>query len=232
MSRDLLIFLVLLLLVILVSIYKKKLTIPGTLMACLVGILVFLGFGLKGIIITGTFFLLGNLATSWGWQTKERLNDSPTGQRTAGQVFANGGMPAILALAALLFPGKESMLFLVFCAAFSSATADTVSSELGTVYGKKFFNIISFASDQRGENGVISLEGTLSGMAGSVAIASLHALYMGFDISFAIIVIAGTIGNFFDSILGATLEREGSIDNNTVNFLNTVTAAVVAYMLS
>jgi uncharacterized membrane protein len=28
--------------------------------------------------------------------------------------------------------------------AFSSATADTLSSELGTVYGKKFYNILTF----------------------------------------------------------------------------------------
>ena len=232
MSRDLLIFLCLQVLVILVSLYKNKLTIPGTILATLVGILVFIGFGLKGIIITGAFFLLGNLATSWGSKTKQNMSDDQNSPRTAGQVFANGGLAAILAMAAFLFPGKESILFLSFCAAFSSATADTVSSELGTIYGKKFFNIISFARDKRGENGVISLEGTVSGLAGSSIIAVLHAVYAGFDIAFVIIIIAGTLGNFTDSILGATLERNGAIDNNSVNFLNTVVAALVAFILS
>jgi uncharacterized membrane protein len=42
------------------------------------------------------------------------------------------------------------------------------------------------------------------------------------------LLVAGTAGNLADSVLGATLERRGVLDNNTVNFLNTLTGALVA----
>lgn len=37
--------------------------------------------------------------------------------------------------------------------------------------------------------------------------------------------VAGVFGLFFDSLLGATLERRGWINNDTVNFLSTASAA-------
>ena len=42
---------------------------------------------------------------------------------------------------------------------------------------------------------------------------------------FAVSWAAGVFGLFFDSLLGATLERRGWINNDTVNFLSTVSAA-------
>lgn len=234
MSLDLVLFIILQSLVILVSILKRKLTTGGTIMATLMGIMIYAGFGIKGIMITGSFFVIGNLVTSWKKRSKIKfgLAENEHGERTMGQVFANGGAAAILALAAILFPSSEEILFVAMGAAFSSATADTVSSELGTVYGKEFFNILSFKKDQRGENGVISLEGTIAGMVGSLIIATVFSLYEGFNINFVIIFIAGTSGNIVDSLLGATVERQGWLGNNSVNFFNTISAAIIAYMLA
>ncbi|MGZ5254285.1 MAG: DUF92 domain-containing protein, partial [Flavitalea sp.] len=138
----------------------------------------------------------------------------------------------ILGMFAYFRPDLHDLLFLLMAAVFSSAIADTISSELGTLYGKGFYNIITFRKDQRGENGVVSLEGTLLGLAASVLIATTHALLMGFSISFTIIILAGTIGNLTDSILGATLERKGLIKNDLVNFSNTFIAVLIAYALS
>jgi uncharacterized membrane protein len=45
------------------------------------------------------------------------------------------------------------------------------------------------------------------------------------------IIVAGTIGNLADSILGASLERKGFIKNDVVNFLNTLFAAIASLML-
>jgi uncharacterized protein (TIGR00297 family) len=80
-------------------------------------------------------------------------------------------------------------------------------------------------------DGVISLEGTLIGIAGSCIIAGIYALGWGWSISFFFIVLAGTLGNLTDSILGAVLERKGLIGNDVVNFLNTLTAAIVIVLL-
>ena len=40
--------------------------------------------------------------------------------------------------------------------------------------------------------------------------------------------LAGIFGLFFDSLLGATLERRGWINNDAVNFLSTLSAAMFA----
>ena len=45
------------------------------------------------------------------------------------------------------------------------------------------------------------------------------------------IVAGGVFGLFFDSLLGATLERRGWLNNDTVNFLSTAGAAAFALAL-
>ena len=79
-------------------------------------------------------------------------------------------------------------------------------------------------------DGVISLEGTLFGLAGSVLIAMIYSVRTGWSQPFWWIIIAGTLGNFSDSMLGATLERRRLLKNNAVNFLNTLVAATVIYL--
>lgn len=234
MSIELIIFLVLQTIVSVYSIVRKKLTITGTIAATLLGISVYLGFGLKGILFPGIFFVAGNLATAWKISTKQKLGfaEKEKGKRTASQVLANGGLALLFGIFAYIYPELHDLLFLLMAAVFSSAIADTISSELGTLYGKGFYNIITLRKDQRGENGVISLEGTLLGLAASTLIATTHALFIGFNISFTIIILAGTIGNLTDSILGATLERKGFIKNDLVNFSNTFIAVLIAYALS
>jgi uncharacterized protein (TIGR00297 family) len=145
--------------------------------------------------------------------------------------LANAGVGAIAGILVLVFPLYIHLWVFMMTASFASATADTLSSELGTVYGRRFFNIITWKSEERGLDGVVSLEGTLIGIGGSMIIAMVYAIGFGWSTTLISIIIAGTVGNLVDSVLGATLERLGYISNNAVNFLNTLIAALVMLLI-
>jgi uncharacterized protein (TIGR00297 family) len=217
-----------------ITIVWKKLDVKAAVAAVVIGFIIWLGEGYTGIALLATFFIAGTLATSFKMRVKQQagLAEQHRGQRTAAQVIANGGVAAILSLLSfLLFTHQQSLLLLMVACSLSSATADTLSSELGNVYGKKFYNIVNFKNDIRGLNGVVSFEGTMIGIAGSSLIALIYTAQAGFTIHFLWIVIAGTIGNLTDSVLGATLERKKILNNDGVNFLNTLTAALVGLLL-
>lgn len=216
-----------------ISVKTSKLTTAAAITGWIAGLLVFTGVGYAGVAMIAAFFLLGTGATSWGMSVKQKLGlaEKDKGRRTAGQVIANAGVAAILGMLAMLYPAKADIYILMIAAAIASAAADTLSSELGNVYGRNFYNIVTFKKDTRGLNGVISIEGTIIGIAGSIIIGVIYALYFGLSIHFPLIIIAGTLGNFSDSILGATLERKGCLKNNEVNFLNTAIASLFALLL-
>jgi len=45
-------------------------------------------------------------------------------------------------------------------------------------------------------------------------------------------VAAGLVGMLMDSVLGATLQRRGRMNNETVNLVGTLAAAALAYAIS
>jgi len=215
------------------SVRAGKLTLWGAVLGGILGLLIFCGAGWTGISLLTAFFLLGTAATSWKQGQKERLGlvEENKGKRRASQVFANGGVAAILGLINYLYPKHPELLQAMIAASFSSAAADTISSELGSLYGKRFYNILSFKTDKRGLDGVVSIEGTVAGVAASIVIASIYTSGFGWNINFLWIIIAGTAGNLIDSLLGALLERKGLLHNDVVNFLNTLAAAIVCLVL-
>ena len=216
------------------AVYRKKLTPAAGLTGALIGAAVYAGGGFPGLILLALFFLLGTIATSWKKEKKLGLkgNAAHESTRTPGQVIANGGVAALAGIGALLLPEHKPLFLLMMAAALSSATADTLSSELGMVYGRRFYHLLTFKPDERGLDGVVSLEGTLIGIAGSILIAATFVLTTQTKTdNFIIVLAAGTFGNLLDSVLGAVLERKGIITNNTVNFLNTLAAALFALAL-
>jgi uncharacterized protein (TIGR00297 family) len=217
----------------LISIWTGKLTIAAGITGIVLGLLIFIGSGWLGLLLMAFFFLLGTLATAWKRNQKEtwKIAEGNKGRRTTGQVLANGGVAGILALLAIIYPDKADLLTLMIAGVFSSATADTLSSELGSVYGSRFYNILSFRRDTRGLDGVISAEGTLIGICGSLLVALVTTVGYGWDLHILWIVIAGTVGNLTDSVLGATMERRHLIPNDVVNFLNTLAGALIMCLL-
>jgi len=220
---------IVLIVIVVMCVKEKKLTVPAAIVAGLVGTVIYLGAAEKGIFLLLTFFILGVLATSHKKEVKAKVfNEEPEAPRTTGQVLANGGAAAVLSLLAFLYPAHADMYKLMMAASLASALADTLSSELGVVYGKRFFNILTFKRDTKGLDGVISFEGTVIGAFGALVIALIYA---GFSKLSLIVTLAGIIGNVIDSILGATLEKKQLLNNNVVNFLNTSLAAITALAL-
>lgn len=229
------------------SVRFRKLTLPAALAGGAVGWIIFAGAGIFAFIELTTFFLLGTLATSWKRKEKHSIDgEGLVGERRkTGQVLANAGAAAILALiAGFSGPGHKHFLQLMIAGSFASATADTLSSELGTVYGRRFYHSLTWKRDTRGLDGVISLEGTLIGLAGAGIIAGIYIAGIeqaSVQVSYLltemftdtlIIILAGGFGNFMDSVLGATLERKGILNNDWVNFCSTALAALFTAALA
>jgi len=181
---------------------------------------------------------LAYLATRLGRAKKERLGTAERRQgRVSSQVVANLG---VAALASSEFvqtwlidthwfspAGLAPMtLFAPGLAALAEAAADTVSSEVGQVLGGRPRMITTLRACEPGTDGGVSLVGTLAGViaAGIVAGIGTWALRGRFPL-FWISAAGGVFGLFFDSLLGATLERRGWLNNDAVNFLSTASAA-------
>lgn len=220
-------FLGIIILAMILAVKTGKLTVRASLTGGLVALLLLLGAGPGGVVLLGAFFILGVLATRY----KKEEKNAGSEERTPEQVLANGGVAGFMAALAWLNPGKADHYILMMAASLAAATADTLSSELGMIYGKRTFNILTFKKEARGLDGVISWEGTLIGLLGAGVIALLYGLLYGFGFNCLIIVLAGFIGNIVDSLLGATLERKQWIGNNMVNLGNTLAAALVAGLL-
>lgn len=212
--------------------YLRAVTLAGALTGMLIAAGLSYASGYSGLILLGVFFVSGTLVTRYRGDEKRRngFADANKPARTATQVLANSGAGLLCAIALLIFPQQHDALLLGMTAAFSSATADTWSSELGVIWGKTVFRPFSKSPAHTGDNGVISLEGTLAGIAGSLLVALVfHLLHFP---AYGLLITAGLLGNLADTCLGELLENKGHMSNDAVNFTSTCIATVLALTIS
>lgn len=210
------------------SIASRKIDVPGGLAGGALAFSIFLGGGLGGVLLLFCFFVLGSTASHWKRKEKGRvgLAQENRGRRSVRHAVSNGGVAAACGLLGWFYPQKLELFSAMLAASLASAAADTLASELGNVYGRRFVNILTFRPDSRGLDGVISLEGSLLGALGAAVIAAIFAA-QGYPLMTAVwVATAGTFGNTLDSVLGASLQRLGYMSNDTVNFANTLGGAL------
>ena len=197
-----------------------------------------------GLTPTLAVSLLAFAATRVGRGKKEQLGTAE-GQRgrSAAQVAANLGMAAMVAsepvktwlLDSSWLPQSAHMRTLwlaVALAALAEAAADTVSSEIGQVLGGRPRMITTLRAVEPGTDGAVSVAGTLAGMFAAAIVAGAGSWAMRGDWTFFTVSSAGAVfGLFFDSVLGATFEEKGWLNNDAVNFLSTASASGFALLL-
>jgi len=194
-----------------------------------------------------TVSLLAFAATRAGRRRKERLGTAEGRMgRSASQVAANLGFAALVVSGPvqswlmdarwlpLSLTGGQMPVFpwTLAIAALAEAAADTVSSEIGQALGGRPRMITSFEAVAPGRDGAISLAGSLAGVSAAAIVAwtGTWALRGGWDL-FTVSCAGAVFGMFFDSLLGATFEQHGWLNNNAVNFLSTASAAGFALAL-
>ena len=204
----------------------------GAFSAILIGTTITASFGLAGFALMAGFFLVGSTVTKLGYARKAALGiaQEKGGARGWRNAFANGGIPALLALFGLLSDGETRAVYLVaYAAAVATAAADTCSSEIGKAYGKRTFLITTLRPVPAGTEGAVSVEGTLGGLFGALFIASLGVLTGLFGADGALIVtLAGFLGALAESVIGTVAEKHGWLDNHALNALNTAIGAALA----
>ncbi|UWZ83162.1 DUF92 domain-containing protein [Occallatibacter riparius] len=198
----------------------------------------------SAIVPVLAFMVITSLATRYGRDRKQRLGTAEDKHgRVAAQVAANLGVATLafdpwlhvwLINSGLFYTRGIAPMPIVApaLAALAEAAADTVSSEIGQVLGGRPFMLTTFRRVDPGTDGAISLAGTLAGILAAAAVAAsgawaLHGSVRVFLLSW----IGGIFGLFFDSLLGATVERARWLNNDAVNFLSTASAAVFTLVL-
>jgi uncharacterized protein (TIGR00297 family) len=208
----------------------KTVDLSGVAGGFLLGTAIYACLDWRGYLLLVAFFVIGSACTKLGYKKKAaaKLAQEKGGRRSLRHALANSGVAAAAALFAALTPYPRLFAF-AFAAAFATAVADTASSEIGQLLGRRTFLITTFRPVPRGTEGAVSLEGTLAGIAASLVIAGLGlavGLLPGWGVP--VVVVAAFIGTTFESVIGATLEKRALLDNEALNFLNTLIGALAA----
>jgi uncharacterized protein (TIGR00297 family) len=180
-----------------------------------------------------TLFVLTWAATRFGKASKQQLGVAEDKRgRNAAQVAANLGAAGLAAAFSLMHPLPGSWYSVMVVAALAEATADTLASELGEVVGGEPLLVTTFRRVAPGTDGAVSLAGTVAGISGALLVVAVSWATLKLSVADTSAAALGAVGGLFvDSLLGATLERRGWLNNDAVNFVSTLAAALIAILL-
>lgn len=217
-----LIFLIICVILGIIVYLSGALDLLGSFFVTIIGIYIVITRGINWIAILVVFLTLGSVFTKFKQDYKKSIGLEHE-QRTIKNVISNGIVSVIMAI----FGSYAG-----FIGAIATATADTMASEIGVL--SKPVLITNQKHVKPGTDGGISILGTVAGLIGALIIGvSAFIVNVSPDIthSICIAIIAGMIGCFADSLLGATLEREGLLNNEHVNLLATIIGALVGIII-
>jgi uncharacterized protein (TIGR00297 family) len=207
----------------------------GAVSAVIIGTAITAGLGAAGLVLMIAFFVLGSAATRLGHARKvaRGIAQEKGGARGWRNAWANGGVPAVLALMAAMAPSElRAVCTLAYAAAVATAAADTCSSEVGKAYGERTIVVTTRQPVPPGTEGGVSLAGTLAGAAAAVLVGAMGPVGRLYAWTLVpIVALAGVLGSLAESVLGAVAERRGWMGNDVLNALNTAFGAAIAALL-
>ncbi len=159
-----------------------------------------------GIILIA-FFLASTMLSSVGGQAKRLATRDVVdkgGARDAWQVLANGGPFAAAAIASIVWP---SHLWEVLGAgAIAASTADTWSTEIGTLSSRGPRSILRWSRVPAGTSGGVTWLGICASLAGSGFIALITFLMGWHRGAVCAAIVGGFAGSLGDSVIGASVQ--------------------------
>ncbi|MDR2866219.1 MAG: DUF92 domain-containing protein [Methanomassiliicoccaceae archaeon] len=233
---ELLIIIVLAGLLSILAQYLGLLTFDGAAVSLGIGLIIGLFGSVDWLLVLIIFTALGFAATLVGLAKKRSkgLQEGKTGERMYKNVVAVSFTPCLFAVLSFLIGGTGGEHYTIMCIAYISsitvAAADTIASEVG-VKDKRVWLITTFKRVPPGTDGGVSVIGTLLAlMAASVTAVIGWLLIFGltFDVLFFVPIMAGMVGCFADSVVGATIEQAGYVSKYTNNATTAFMGALFA----
>lgn len=211
----------------------RTVTRSGAIVGALVGTLIYASAGRGAWILLFATFIVAFIASRLGLKRKVLLGiaEDRTGRRGAGNALANCGVATVAAVASVTTTHPEAAL-VALVAALTAGGSDTVASEIGKAWGRSTYLVTNLARVKPGTPGAMSLEGTAAGLLGAFFLAALGVeLRLMAPAMIVAVVVAATAGALVESVLAATLEGPGILNNDMLNFINTAVAAALALAL-
>jgi uncharacterized protein (TIGR00297 family) len=214
--------------------FARTVSMSGALAGAAIGTIIFVSAGWRAWVLLLSCFLCAAVASRMGWERKTLLGiaEERGGRRGAGNAIANTGVAAVAALLAALSYGTDAGM-IAMAAALVAGASDTIASEIGKAWGTRTWSILPPRSVRPGTPGGMSIEGTAAGLVGAAALAGL-AVGLGIVPGSAMLpLVAGaTVGALAESLLAATFEPSGVLNNDALNLFNTAIAAYVTVSLA
>lgn len=258
---------IVMLILLIISIKAKFVDLSGLISSFFVGYLIYILGGRIFFIPLLVFFVVSGLLTRYRYDEKrlKGVAEEKMGARGWRNVLANGGVGLTMVFINSFYSKSiEPSIFAAYLGAVTTAYADTLATEIGLLYPKDPRLITNMKPVSTGTPGGVSPYGTAAQLLSVITISPIVTMLLPsndkfqlFLNIFALLLIAGFLGSFLDSVLGATIQGiyrcevcgkltekrfhcgteakkvKGSryVDNNVVNLIATIFGATISYIL-